>query len=626
MANIKPSVHPKLVKAQMLAQTGKFHEALVLLDKVCRKDKRNADANFIKGSILGQTGDLEGAAKSLRRATIINPRHTLAYFNLGNVLTNLGEIKQAVSAYTSAHKLEPKKPEIVNVLARSLANTGLFKEAIELYKRNLKLQPHNPDVNANIATSYFLNGELESAAKYYRRAIEQQKNASYYDGLGAALCQQGKYTEAVEAHRNALMLQPDTARFHSNLLLSMNYLPEKQQNDLIQEHKRWVGAHSIKTGLLPQYKNTPEQGRRLRVGYVSPDFRTHSVAYFFEPLLENHDKESIETYCYACTLHQDETTGRLQKAADHWRNIAVLDDAQAITQIRKDEIDILIDLSGHTAKNRLPIFTAKPAPVQVTWLGYPATTGLETIDYRISDEVVDLPENAVLYTEQLVQLPGCFLCYKPPLLSPSVQPAPVEKNGFITFGSFNNLAKINEAVVRLWSELMNAVQGSRLLIKNPSLTDSATAERYFALFEKYGISADRIDLMGLAPTLEEHLNTYSLIDIALDTFPYNGTTTSCEALHMGVPVITLSGKLHASRVGESLLTILGQAELVAKTTEGYVAIAKELAEDSVRVSDYRNILRTCMSDSSLCDGRAFAQKMEQAYRDMWRTWCASQHV
>lgn len=610
----------------MLVQSGKHAEALDLLEKLCRKDKRNAEANFLKGWILGKTGQLEGAAESLRRATTINPRHAMAYFNLGNVLTKLGKIKQAISAYSRALKLEPGKPEIINKLARSQAGIGHFKEAIELYKRNLKLQPHNPDVKGNIATGYFLNGELEEASKYYRLALEQQKNASYYDGLGATLCQQGKYSEAIDAHREALKLQPDNARFHSNLLLSMNYLPVRKQVNNLQEHKAWQQRHQLNLERTKKFTNVIDSDRRLRIAYVSPDFRTHSVAYFLEPLLENHNKEVVEIYCYACTPHHDETTERLKKVADHWRDISGLDDRQVITKIAEDKIDILIDLSGHTARNRLAVFSGKPAPVQVTWLGYPATTGLETIDYRITDELADPAENAVLYTEQLVRLPGCFLCYKSPAVSPSVQPAPVEKNGFITFGSFNNLAKINEDVVRLWSELMNAVQDSRLLIKNPSLTDSATAQRYFALFEKYGVSSDRVELLGLAPTMEDHLNTYKLVDIALDTFPYNGTTTTCEALHMGVPVITLSGELHANRVGKSLLTALGLKELVAKTTEEYVAIAKDLAENSTRVSDYRNTLRTSMFNSSLCDGHVFAQKMEQAYRDMWHTWCASQHA
>lgn len=616
------TIHPKLAKAQMLAQAGKSAEALALLDKVCRKDKRNADANFLKGLILGKTGNLEGAAESLRRATTINPRHVLAYFNLGNVLTNLGEIKQAISAYSRALKLEPGKPEIINVLARSQVSIGHFKEAIGLYKRNLKLQPHNPDVNGNIASSYFLNGELENASKYYRLALEQQKNASYYDGLGATLCQQGKYSEAIDAHHEALKLQPDNARFHSNLLLSMNYLPVEKQGNILQEHKAWEKMHQVNLEQTQKYKNIIDIDRRLRIAYVSPDLRAHSVAYFLEPLLENHNKEVVEIYCYACMPHHDETTDRLKNVADYWRDISGLNDRQAITMIAQDKIDILIDLSGHTARNRLAVFSAKPAPVQVTWLGYPATTGLEAIDYRITDELADPAGNEIFCTEKLIHLPGCFLCYKPPANSPPVTPCPFEENGFVTFGSFNNLAKINEDVIKLWSELMNAVQDSRLLIKNPSLTDSATAQRYFALFTKYGVSSDRVELMGLAPTMEDHLNTYRLVDIALDTFPYNGTTTTCEALHMGVPVITLSGELHANCVGESLLTTLGQEELVAKTTEEYVAIAKDLAENSVRVSDYRNTLRTCMHNSSLCDGQAFAHKMEQAYRVMWREYCS----
>ena len=623
MVDRKSSVNLKLAKAHRLAQAGKISEALVLLDKVSSIDNRNADANVLRGLLLGQIGNLEGAAECLRRAITKNPHHVLAHFNLGNIFSNLGDIKQAISAYTAAYKLDPQNPEIINKFARLRARIGHFKEAIELYQSIHKLQPLNSDVNGNLATCYFLIGELEQASKFYRLALGQHKNAAHFDGLAATLCQQGKISESIDAHSEAIMLEPDNARFHSNLLLSMNYLPVDKQNNIFQQHKQWDKKHRLDVKTVLSHSNTRDVGRRLRIAYVSPDFRTHSVAYFLEPLLENHNKEMVQVYCYACTPHQDDTTVRLKKLADYWRDISGLSDNQALTIINEDKIDILIDLSGHTAKNRLVMFSAKPAPIQVTWLGYPATTGVEVIDYRITDQLADPVENDSLYSEKLIRLHGCFLCYKPPVDVPLIQPAPVEKNGFITFGSFNNLAKINEAVVKLWSELLKTVQGSRLIIKNPSLTDLATSERYYALFAKNGVASDRIELLGLALTLEDHLNTYQLIDIALDTFPYNGTTTTCEALYMGIPVVTLSGKLHANRVGESLLTAIGQDELVAETTRQYLTIAQNLAENSARVPEYRRTLRASMLDSSLCDGLSFAKKMEQVYHDMWSTWCHS---
>ena len=621
MANLKPSMHPKLAKAQQLVQTGKLPEALALLDKICRKDKRNADANFLKGMIHGKTGDLEGAAKNLRRATLINPRHALAYFNMGNVLVDLGKINEAVHAYDRALQLEPTRADIIYALAKTNTRLGNFKQGINHFRHYQTLQPSNPDGYGNLAACFFMAGELEEAAKNYEKALNLQRKAVYYDGLGAVLCQQGKYDEAIQADRKAATLQPENARFHSNLLLTLNYLPSLSQEEFLNEHKRWDALHSINV-LSQKYSNPVDPDRRLRIGYLSPDFRTHSVAYFFEPLLQNHDNNAVETYCYACTPHCDETTKRLQSESNHWSNITAMDDRQAIAKIKSDGIDILVDLSGHTAKNRLVVMSGKPAPIQMNWLGYPATTGLASIDYKVTDGIADPAGSEIFYTEQLIRLPGCFLCYTSPLDTPSVAPSPAEENGFITFGSFNNMAKINELVIKLWSELLNKLPDSRILIKNPSLTDKATAERYVSIFRHYGVNESRVELLGLAPSTYEHLQTYNRIDIALDTFPYNGTTTSCEALYMGVPVITYAGETHAGRVGSSILTALDLGEYIASSQDDYIAIAARLAGNKARLTELRNDLRLRMAKSPLTDGRAFARKMEQTYRTIWQAYCS----
>jgi predicted O-linked N-acetylglucosamine transferase (SPINDLY family) len=372
------------------------------------------------------------------------------------------------------------------------------------------------------------------------------------------------------------------------------------------------------------FRNQPDPERRLKIGYVSPDFRTHSVAYFFEGLLRWHDNKVVETFCYALTPHKDETTERLQQQASVWRDVSTLDDAALVKQARADGIDILVDLAGHTARNRLTVFAARAAPVQMTYLGYPSTTGLSRMDYRLTDERADPPGEEAFHSERLVRLPGCFLCYQPPLRSPSVAGAPMVHNGYITFGSFNNLAKINANVVALWSEILQAVPGSRLLIKNPSLTDGVTAERYRAMFDTHGISSDRTELLGLVPDPQAHLDTYRRIDIALDTFPYNGTTTTCEALYMGVPVITLAGQAHAGRVGLSILGNLGLDELIARSPDDYVSCAASLATNQERICDLRNTLRERLLTSAICDADSFARKVEQAFRQIWHDWCSTQ--
>lgn len=622
MAKTKSATHPKLARAQMLVQTGKHAEALDLLEKFCRKDKRNAEAWFMRGTLLAKSGRFDEAVHCLQRAIRLRPNHALCYFNLGNVLTSQGKFAVAAEMFSKALSLGPRQPEILRALARAEINSGRPKQAIPAYREFLQFSPGNPDVLGNLAACYFHTGELDEAVKTYKLALDVRRDVRYIDGLGAALCQQGRLKEAIDVQREAIQLQPDNANCYSNLLLNLNYLPDLPAETLYREHCEWSRKRQIKKVDLSQRTVSADPDRRLRVAYVSSDFRKHSVSYFFAPLLQHHNAELVETWCYATSPQSDETTIRLKGMADHWRDISGLDDAKAIDQIRSDNIDILVDLAGHTAGNRLTIFSAKPAPLQLTWLGYPTTTGLPEIDYRLTDMIADPPGQGRFYSEKLFRLPGCFLCYEPFDGSPAVAPSPIYENGFATFGSFNNLAKINDRVISTWAMLLNSVPGSRLLIKNPSLTDSATTERYLSLFVQHGVSEDRIDLLGLAPSTEEHLDTYKRIDIALDTFPYNGTTTTCEALHMGVPVVALAGNAHAARVSSSLLSVLDLEELIASTLEDYISIAVELAGDKVRLSEYRETLGSRMAGSSLNNGRAFADNMEQAYRTMWREYCS----
>ena len=614
----------RLAKAQSLATSGQSAEALRLLAKLCQEARHSADAWFLRGTLLGGLGKFPEAAESLRQAIELQPRHALSRFNLGNVLSGLGRFDEAAEAYARALELDPGKPEIMHALARVEVNRGRPREAIALYRRYLQLRPGDPGVYGSLGACHFHLRELEEAGENYRHALSRRRDAAWLDGLGATLCQQGRQAEAMQAHREAVCLSPSNARYHSNLLLSLQYLPELSPLDRLTEHRLWAETHQSLVAPTVYHRNVPDPERRLRVGYVSPDFRTHSVAYFFEALLRHHDEKAVESYCYTCASYRDATTIRLGQAADHWRDISAMNDPQAIERIRTDGIDILMDLAGHTAGNRLGVFAGRPAPVQITALGYPSTTGLPTIDYRLTDAIADPAGQEAFHSERLLRLPGCFLCYAQPEHAPASAPCPVTSNGFVTFGSFNNLAKINAGVVALWSRLLQSVPGSRLLIKNPSLSDRATADRYAELFRQHGLPAGRVTLLGLAPTIEQHLNTYRLLDIALDTSPYNGTTTTCEALYMGVPVITLAGSSHAGRVGTSLLTTLGLDELIAATPEDYLAHAEALAQDTSRLSALRNTLRPRLLASPLCDGAAYARKIERAYRELWRIWCEGQ--
>lgn len=427
------------------------------------------------------------------------------------------------------------------------------------------------------------------------------------NNLDMALHEMGRPDEATAAFRQALALKPDLAAAHSNLILAMNYDDGVTQDEILTESRRWGAAHGA-----PGVDRPAADGRqrRLRIGYVSPDFRRHSVGHFIAPIIANHDRWSFEVYCYAEVATPDDQTARFQSLAQGWRSTVGLSDGAVAEQIRHDGIDILVDLAGHTAGNRLGVFAEQPAPVQLTWIGYPNTTGMAAMGYRFTDAVADPPGAADNeHTETLLRLEHGFLCFAPPDGGPDIAPAPSLKTGHVTFGSFNHLPKVNPGVVAVWAAILRRTPGSRLIIKSRTLADRSTRERYGALFAAEGVEPDRVELLSWIASSSGHLEAYGRVDIALDPFPYNGTTTTCEALWMGVPVVTLRGSRHAGRVGASLLTRLGLDELIADTVDGYIDIAATLDPER-----QRHGLRQRMADSTLCDAETMTRDVEAAYR------------
>jgi predicted O-linked N-acetylglucosamine transferase (SPINDLY family) len=373
----------------------------------------------------------------------------------------------------------------------------------------------------------------------------------------------------------------------------------------------------------PPHPNHPDPERRLRVGYVSPDFREHSVSAFLDPVIAGHDRRWFEVFCYAEVVRPDDTTARFRGLSDGWCSTLGMTDGAVAGRIRDDGIDILVDLAGHTAGNRLRVFAERPAPVQVTWLGYPNTTGLSAMDYRLSDAVADPAGEAdALHSETLVRLANGFLCFAPPADAPEVGETPALATGQVTFGSFNNLAKVTPDVVEAWADILNRIPNSRLVLKSRPLADEKTRERYLEMFGAHGVDPGRVELCSWIASKSGHLGAYERLDIGLDPFPYNGTTTTCEALWMGVPVVTLGGDRHAGRVGASILARVGLAGLVAETKADYVEQAVALAGDLDRLSALRGGLRSRMEKSPLCDAGGFARDIEAAYREMWRRVCA----
>jgi protein O-GlcNAc transferase len=348
------------------------------------------------------------------------------------------------------------------------------------------------------------------------------------------------------------------------------------------------------------------------------------VSFFCEPLFAAHDRDQVEVYCYSDVAVADQVTQRIKSAADSWCDCLGLTDEVLAQRIRGDRIDLLVDLSGHTAMNRLSLFARKPAPVQVSWLGYPGTTGLQAMDYRLTDAVAD-PEGEAdrCHSEELYRLPGGFLCYAPPRAAPRVTGLPLAGNGFVTFGSFNNLPKLTAEVLELWAELLRQLPRARLLLKNKFFANALIRQRMLESFGRLGITAERISVLPAEPSIQAHLECYGKVDISLDPFPYNGTTTTFESLWMGVPTVTLSGERHAGRVGTSILTALGLTGHIAATPQQYLDIARGLAGDAAGLAALRSSLRDRLAGSQLCDAQLFAGKVEAAYRLMWQRHCAA---
>ncbi len=617
--------HSRKRKALELVQGNRFTEARALCMEICRLDSRDAEAWFMLGTINGKLNHAAESIENFRKAITLQPNHALAHYNLGMALRNLGKPEEAAEAFSAAARLAPQRAEIFSHLAHLYISLGRLEEAVSCLRKLVQMNPGDAAAHASLGSVLHISGNLEEAIDCYRQSLRLKPgNAGIHDNLGSALSEQGRNDEAIVSHREALRLNPNDAKARSNMLLTLNYLPAQDAGEVLKEHRQWAVVHERVESVSSSFANDRDPERRLRIGYVSPDFRAHSIAYFFEPLLVGHDRKAVESHCYSAVRRPDDTTARLKALAHKWLDINGMTDEQAADAIRADGVDILVDLAGHTAGNRLGIFVRRPAPVQVTYLGYPNTTGLHTIDYRFTDVWSDPEGVDSLYTEKLVRLPGGFLCFHPFLECPVVSTSPAVACGHVTFGSFNNLAKINPGVVSLWARLLEAVPDAHLFIKNHSLTDLVTRERYYGLFEARGVSRTRVELMRSTPSQQDHLALYSRVDIALDTFPYNGTTTTCEALWMGVPVVTLAGERHSGRVGVSLLNAVGHPEWIAGSPEHYIALAAGLATDLQKLAALRAGLRAHMTASPLCDRNGFATKVEAAYREMWRTWARTQ--
>jgi predicted O-linked N-acetylglucosamine transferase (SPINDLY family) len=579
---------------------------------------RPADADIRRrlARSLRLSGRPDEALAEAREALRLRPEDADAHNETAAALGTLGRAGEAEAHARQALLLRPGDPEASHNLAVLLAARRRFAEAAALLREVLGRRPELTESALALARALLRQGLLDKAEDTLRRALARRpEHGPTHAALGEVLADQGLLAEAQDSFRQALRPEPGLASAHSSLLIALCLDPRTTPDELLAESRRWEECHARVEvqGPDPQHDRDPD--RPLRVGYVSGDLVNHVVVKFFGPVLAHHDPRRVQACCYADLLAPDAVTEKLRGLSAGWRVIHGRSDEEVARQVRQDRIDVLVDLAGHTG-NRLGVFARRPAPVQLSWLGYPATTGLEAIQYRLTDAAADPPGEAAGDVEELVRLPGCFCVFLPSADAPPVAAAPCLTRGFVTFGSTHKLAKLNDAVLDVWCQVVRSVPGSRLLVYRDTLRGRAAARLWERLAAR-GLGADRVELACEAAG-GNHLGVYAEIDILLDAWPWGGHATACEALWQGVPVLTLRDDRHAGRMVASVLQCVGLGDLVADTPEEFVAKAAGLASATSRLAAVREGLRERVQRSALCDAAGFTRGLEAAYRDLWR--------
>ena len=639
-------------------QAGRLGEAQSRCKQILLRDPKDADALQLLGVVTLQLGDKPAALEMLQRAAAMNPdapdchcslgmalsaldrneeaeaqfRKALslksdyveAGIGLGGALRALGRRQEAEEIYRQIARRQPALASQFLSLGNRLRSQGRWDEAIAAFHRALALHPQDFKAHNNLADALLASGRLDEAVAAVRQAMALRPDSGeIHANLGNMLKDVGLLDESVQHLRQAVALLTTNAVVHSNLVMTLHYRHGEDAAAILAEQQRWNDLHAKPLSpLIQEHRNDRSPDRRLKIGYVSPDFRNHVVGRNLLPLLREHDHGPFEIFCYSNVARGDAFTEQFRSHADHWRDITQVGDEHAARMIRQDGIDLLIDLAGHTAFNRLLVFARKPAPIQATFGGYPGGTGLATMDWRISDPYLDPPGlSETHYVEKIIRLPHSFWCYDPAAMqvqAMGVGPLPALANGCMTFGCLNNFCKISDPTLALWSRVLKRVANSRLLVMAPP---GSARQRLLQTMADLGIDAQRIAFVQ-HQLRQEYLQVYHRIDLGLDTYPYNGHTTSLDSLWMGVPVITLVGERSVGRAGYSQLCNLNLADLAAKDEDEFVKIAAQLAGDLPRLAQLRSSLQERMRRSALTDAAGFARGIQAAYRQMWHAWCA----
>lgn len=606
-----------------LQMAGKLPEAAGQFIEAVRLQPDYHDAQYNLGNVLLALGKTAEAATCLDVVVRSRPDWAPGHCALAAVHQARGQIEASVQCYRRALELDPKNPEVWLKLGTALWQLKRNREALECYQSAIEHDPSYVPAYLNLGIGYRLLVMPDQAIAAVRRALElEPESAKGYSVLACALQTQGDMDGAIAAFRRAVELNPGDVASHSDLIYTLNFHPLAGAASLLAEHRDWARRHAEPlTAIAAAHDNDRASERRLRVGYVTSYFCLHGMQFFMEPVIAAHDHQQFEIFCYGNVRAPDAVTSRFQSLADQWRSITGVPDAAAAQMVRQDKIDILVDLDGHIGGNRLLVFAHKPAPVQVTYMGYQNTTGMSAMDYRITDRHSDPPGMTdAYYTERLVRLPGSFFCFQRPERSPEVNSLPALASGHVTFGSLNNIHKLRPEALRTWARILSAVPHSRLILL--AYTPGQLERNIKDLMAREGIAGERVRVVNRQDRYE-FLELHHEIDISLDTFPFNGHTTVLDALWMGVPSIMLEGDRYASRYGGSALVTLGLEDLIARTTDQYIEIAATLAGDLERLAGLRRELRTRMQDSTLMDAAGFTRELESAYRQMWREWCAA---
>ena len=598
----------------------RFNEADTICQQILHEHSNQPQTIGLSGLLAAQRGDSDRGIELLRQAIALAPTVASLHDDLAQLLARIGRYQEAIDEFETLSRLLPAAAHIQVNLATLFQRMGKFAQAAEAARRALAINPRNPEAHSALGNILFRQARFDDAAQAYQQAAAiAPKNPAFLNNLASALACTGEVAEAIACYDRALAIKPGLITAESNRIYFMHYLPGCDAAAILKEQKRWARRHATPLAREARpHGNDRSPERRLRIGYVCAEFRDHILGRYLLPLFREHDRQSFEVICYSDVSAADDITREFRLLAGIWRDTLVLSHRDLANQVREDRIDLLVDTMMHMSGSRLPVFAYKPAPVQIAFAAYPSGTGMDAIDYRLTDPYLDPPgEHDDWYVERSIRLPHTFWCYDTSGEQPPVGPLPARSNGYITFGSLNNFAKVNPQVLPLWANVLDQIPNSRLILLAPP---GRPRDRVRAFFTTRSISADRIEFVPHQPRLD-YLLTYSRIDIVLDTFPYNGHMTSLDALWMGVPVVTFMGQTGVGRAGFSQLSNLGYAKWVADSQAVFMRIAREMAGDLDGLADIRATLRQRMIDSPLTNGRQWAADIDIVFRKAWRNWC-----